>query len=68
MVGKRKQPEEDAEDKENLKQDYASKRRHLSRTCVHEVAVPSGYNSIKDESVHGTLANPVDNGDMAKKY
>lgn len=44
------------------------KRRNLTRSCVHEVAVPSGYFSTKDESIHGTLANPVYNGEMAKTY
>ncbi|KAM1067337.1 DExH-box ATP-dependent RNA helicase DExH10-like [Malus sylvestris] len=44
------------------------KRRHLTRTCVHEVAVPSDYASTKDESVYGTLSNPVYNGEAAKKY
>ncbi|KAL3533211.1 hypothetical protein ACH5RR_006732 [Cinchona calisaya] len=67
-AGKRKQPEADLENSENSKQDFASKRRNLSRTCVHEVAVPSGYSSSMDDSVHGTLSNPVYNGEMAKKY
>ncbi|CAN6677587.1 unnamed protein product [Malus baccata var. baccata] len=44
------------------------KRRHLTRTCVHEVAVPSDYASTKDESVYGTLSNPVYNGEAAKTY
>ncbi|XP_027070815.2 DExH-box ATP-dependent RNA helicase DExH10 [Coffea eugenioides] len=66
--GKRKQPEEDLENDENLKQDSASKRRTLSRTCVHEVAVPSGYSLSKNESIHGTLSNPFYNGEMAKTY
>ncbi|KAM1195939.1 hypothetical protein ACFX13_022883 [Malus domestica] len=44
------------------------KRRHLTRTCVHEVAVPSDYASTKDESVYGTLSNPVYNGEVAKTY
>uniref|UniRef100_A0A2N9H926 Uncharacterized protein n=1 Tax=Fagus sylvatica TaxID=28930 RepID=A0A2N9H926_FAGSY len=38
------------------------------RTCIHEVAVPSGYTSTKDESIHGTLSNPMYNGKMAKTY
>ncbi|CAI9099042.1 OLC1v1035803C1 [Oldenlandia corymbosa var. corymbosa] len=66
--GKRKEPEPDLESKENSKQDLPPKRRNIARTCIHEVAIPSGYNSTKDESVHGTLANPVYNGEMAKKY
>ncbi|KAK4478956.1 hypothetical protein RD792_014463 [Penstemon davidsonii] len=55
---KRKQPEENS----------ASKRRNLARTCVHEVAVPSGYASDKDEAIHGTLADPAYNGERAKTY
>ncbi|CAK8579420.1 unnamed protein product [Lathyrus sativus] len=44
------------------------KPRSLERTCVHEVAVPSNYISTKDESLHGTLSNPLHNGTMAKTY
>ncbi|KAK2385318.1 Helix-loop-helix protein 2 [Trifolium repens] len=44
------------------------KCRSTERTCVHEVAVPSGYISTKDESLHGTLSNPLHNGTMAKTY
>ncbi|XP_078443652.1 RNA helicase, ATP-dependent, SK12/DOB1 protein [Wolffia australiana] len=43
-------------------------RRGPSRTCVHEVAVPKGFASAKDEAIHGTLDNPVFNGAMAKTY
>ncbi|KAG8633686.1 DExH-box ATP-dependent RNA helicase DExH10 [Manihot esculenta] len=46
----------------------ALKRRNLTRTCVHEVAVPGGYTSTKDEKLHGTLSNPEFNGEMAKTY
>ncbi|XP_062094055.1 DExH-box ATP-dependent RNA helicase DExH10 [Humulus lupulus] len=60
-LGKRKDPEES-------EVTDSAKRRSLTRTCVHEVAVPSGYFSAKDESEHGTLANPVYNGEMAKTY
>ncbi|KAG5566763.1 hypothetical protein RHGRI_002338 [Rhododendron griersonianum] len=52
-------------------QESASKRRTSSssaRTCVHEVAVPSGYTPTLDETIHGTLSNPVYNGKMAKTY
>ncbi|KAG7029866.1 DExH-box ATP-dependent RNA helicase DExH10 [Cucurbita argyrosperma subsp. argyrosperma] len=49
-------------------QETVSNRRSLTRTCVHEVAVPAGYTSTKDESLHGTLSNPVFNGTMAKTY
>ncbi|KAI8014695.1 DExH-box ATP-dependent RNA helicase DExH10 [Camellia lanceoleosa] len=62
-LGKRKVTEKEEEDWE-----FASKRRNLARTCVHEVAVPSGYASTKDESIHGTLSNPVYTGKMAKTY
>ncbi|KAA8535861.1 hypothetical protein F0562_030819 [Nyssa sinensis] len=64
-LGKRKLAEENSEVMNAPKQDTASKRQ---RTCVHEVAVPSGYTSSKDESIHGTLSNPVYNGEMAKTY
>ncbi|KAL8488265.1 hypothetical protein ACS0TY_024516 [Phlomoides rotata] len=66
---KRKKLEEESKDKqEGPGQESASKRRTLSRTCVHEVAVPSGYVLNKDESIHGTLADPVYNGERAKTY
>lgn len=63
----------DENNKENVEAEVAnhesaSKRRNLTRTCVHEVAVPSGYDSVKDESIHGTLSDPVYNGPMAKTY
>lgn len=66
---KRKQPEEGSHEKqEGQVQESASKKRSLSRTCVHEVAVPSGYVATKDESIHGTLADPIYNGERAKTY
>lgn len=66
---KRKQPEEGSQEKqESQVQESASKRRSLSRTCVHEVAVPSGYVSAKDEATHGTLADPIYTGERAKAY
>ncbi|KAL1531271.1 Helix-loop-helix protein 2 [Salvia divinorum] len=66
---KRKQPEEGSqEQQESQVQESPSKRRSLSRTCVHEVAVPTGYVSTKDKSTHGTLADPVYNGERAKIY
>ncbi|XP_030535778.1 DExH-box ATP-dependent RNA helicase DExH10 isoform X1 [Rhodamnia argentea] len=46
----------------------AAKRHNSSRTCVHEVAVPTGYNSNADESLYGTLSNPAYSGEMAKTY
>ncbi|XP_022888748.1 DExH-box ATP-dependent RNA helicase DExH10 [Olea europaea var. sylvestris] len=66
---KRKQPEENLEDKEEITaQESLSKKRNLARTCVHEVAVPSGYSSSKDKLVHGTLSDPIFNGERAKTY
>lgn len=65
--GKRKSPEK-SDVTETPKQESAPKRRTLARTCVHEVAVPSGYVSTKDESIHGTLSNPAYNGEMPKTY
>lgn len=49
-------------------EESAPKRHNSVRTCVHEVAVPTGYDANKDESVHGTLSNPVYSGEMAKNY
>lgn len=68
VLGKRKQTEEEAENNEGVKRDSATKRRTLMRTCVHEVAVPSAYTSINDQAIHGTLSDPVYNGEMAKVY
>ncbi|KAE8812378.1 Superkiller viralicidic activity 2-like 2 [Hordeum vulgare] len=45
-----------------------AKRQNLARSCIHEVAVPNGYDLSKDEAVHGTLSNPAFNGEMAKTY
>ena len=68
-LGKRKTPEEDScVNTENPERDSAKKRGSLSRSCIHEVAVPSGYASTEDESIYGTLSNPVFNGEMAKTY
>ncbi|KAF7115617.1 hypothetical protein RHSIM_RhsimUnG0051300 [Rhododendron simsii] len=70
-LGKRKVPENDTEVVIPKQQESASKRRSSSssaRTCVHEVAVPSGYTPTLDETIHGTLSNPVYNGKMAKTY
>ncbi|KAK6944663.1 Helicase, C-terminal [Dillenia turbinata] len=66
-LGKRKTENSEVADN-GQEAESATKRRSSSRTCVHEVAVPSGYSSIKDESIHGTLSNPVYNGKMAKTY
>ncbi|XP_022855367.1 DExH-box ATP-dependent RNA helicase DExH10-like, partial [Olea europaea var. sylvestris] len=66
---KRKQPEENSEGKAEVPtQESVSKKRNLARTCVHEVAVPSRYSSNKDESVYGTISDPIFNGEMAKTY
>ncbi|ESW32214.1 hypothetical protein PHAVU_002G303000 [Phaseolus vulgaris] len=65
-LGKRREPELPA-----AVPDTASKpkrARSAERTCVHEVAVPSGYVSNKDSELHGTLSNPLHNGAMAKSY
>uniref|UniRef100_A0A5B6ZSD7 RNA helicase n=1 Tax=Davidia involucrata TaxID=16924 RepID=A0A5B6ZSD7_DAVIN len=64
-LGKRKLSEEISE---SPRQETASKRHNFAQRCVHEVAVPSGYTSSKDESINGTLSNPVYNGEMAKTY
>ncbi|KAI3814769.1 hypothetical protein L1987_14413 [Smallanthus sonchifolius] len=68
---KRKFPEENTEavDTETKNEESASKKqRVVARTCVHEVAVPKGYTPSKDETIHGTLSDPVFNGKMAKTY
>lgn len=49
-------------------QESLRNQSNLMRTCIHEVAVPSGYTSTKVESIHGTLSNPMYNGKMAKTY
>ncbi|KAE8772626.1 hypothetical protein D1007_55354 [Hordeum vulgare] len=75
-TSKRKAPELDSEDSsaaavldgQQSLPGLAAKRQNLSRTCIHEVAAPSGYDLSKDEAVHGTLSNPVFNGKMAKTY
>ncbi|PWA88796.1 Superkiller viralicidic activity 2-like 2 [Artemisia annua] len=43
-------------------------RRVVARNSFHDVAVPRGYISSNDASIHGTLSNPVFNGNMAKSY
>ncbi|KAJ0673854.1 putative RNA helicase [Helianthus annuus] len=67
---KRKSPEEPSvDDAEPENEESASKKqRVVARTCVHEVAVPKGYTASKDETIHGTLSDPVYNGEMAKTY
>ncbi|ESR56611.1 hypothetical protein CICLE_v10018695mg [Citrus x clementina] len=68
MAGKRKAPEEDLHVTGTPEEESTKKQRNLTRSCVHEVAVPSGYALTKDEAIHGTFANPVYNGEMAKTY
>lgn len=68
MAGKRKAPEEDLHVAGTPEEESTKKQRNLTRSCVHEVAVPSGYALTKDEAIHGTFANPVYNGEMAKTY
>ncbi|KAL6191856.1 hypothetical protein ACLB2K_038245 [Fragaria x ananassa] len=65
-LGKRKEPE--PSETPNPNEASPPKRRNLTRTCLHEVAVPAGYTPTKDESVHGTLSNPAFEGPMAKSY
>ncbi|KAH7674653.1 RNA helicase protein [Dioscorea alata] len=71
-LGKRKQPDEDSLNKSgevsSVNPTSSPKHRNVSRTCVHEVAVPKGYTSSKDESIYGTLEDPSYNGKMAKSY
>nr|KYP67548.1 Superkiller viralicidic activity 2-like 2 [Cajanus cajan] len=61
-LGKRREPE--ATDTSSK----PKKPRSMERTCVHEVAVPVGYVSSKDETLHGTLSNPLHTGPTAKSY
>ncbi|ESQ49105.1 hypothetical protein EUTSA_v10019987mg [Eutrema salsugineum] len=68
-LGKRKVAENSKLSDETPTQEPTTKRRSSQkRACVHEVAVPNGYAATKEELIHGTLDNPVFNGDMAKKY
>ncbi|KAF3952671.1 hypothetical protein CMV_021797 [Castanea mollissima] len=59
---------EDLEVTRTPNQESLRNQSNLTRTCIHEVAVPSGYTSTKVESIHGTLSNPMYNGKMAKTY
>ncbi|KAL3021699.1 hypothetical protein AAZX31_05G206500 [Glycine max] len=65
-LGKRREPDLPVTVTETTS--MPKKARSSERTCVHEVAVPSGYVSSKDEDLHGTLSNPLHNGPMAKSY
>ncbi|KAG0464168.1 hypothetical protein HPP92_020237 [Vanilla planifolia] len=67
-VGKRKLSGPSSPTSKTDESENAVKRRNISRTCIHEVAVPNDYGPLKDESIHGTLDNPVYNGKMAKMY
>lgn len=66
-LGKRKLSEENLGN-EAKEEESVLKKPNLTRTCVHEVAVPSGYSVVKDESIHGTLSDPAFTGTMAKTY
>ncbi|KAK1392047.1 DExH-box ATP-dependent RNA helicase DExH10 [Heracleum sosnowskyi] len=66
-LGKRKLSEENLGDDAKV-EESGLKKPNLTRTCVHEVAVPSGYSVVKDEAIHGTLSDPVFTGTMAKTY
>ncbi|ERN12540.1 DExH-box ATP-dependent RNA helicase DExH10 isoform X2 [Amborella trichopoda] len=66
IPGKRKAEDDPEAPKSETESD--PKRRNISRSCVHEVAVPSGYSSTTDESIHGTLSSPFFKGEMAKTY
>jgi ATP-dependent RNA helicase DOB1 len=70
VAGKRKLSELDSARTSKLQnpESVPPKRRTLARTCIHEVAVPNGYTSTNDETIHGTLSNPVYTGTMAKNY
>ncbi|KAF5194894.1 Superkiller viralicidic activity 2-like, partial [Thalictrum thalictroides] len=73
-LGKRKEPEDlvttttEEPSEEIPKPESVSKKPNLTRTCVHEVAVPNDYSPTKDESIYGTLSNPMFTGVSAKTY
>ncbi|KAH0466635.1 hypothetical protein IEQ34_003873 [Dendrobium chrysotoxum] len=72
-TGKRKLSKEALEENptpanETLKSENAMKRRNISQTCIHKVAVPDYFSSSNDELIHGTLDNPIYEGKMAKTY
>ncbi|XP_040996566.1 DExH-box ATP-dependent RNA helicase DExH10 [Juglans microcarpa x Juglans regia] len=67
VVNRQREPKE-SEVTRTPNQASLQNKSNLMRTCVHEVAVPSGYTSTKDESSHGTLSNPIYNGKTAKTY
>lgn len=67
-LGKRSEPEPVSTADGGDTSSQPKKCRSSERTCVHEVAVPINYTSTKDESLHGTLSNPLHNGTMAKTY
>ncbi|KAH9728356.1 RING-type E3 ubiquitin transferase [Citrus sinensis] len=63
--GKRKAPKADSHVRGTPKEESTKKQRNPTRSCVHEVAVPSCYTLTTDETTHGTLTNPVYNGKTA---
>ncbi|XP_052733071.1 DExH-box ATP-dependent RNA helicase DExH10 isoform X2 [Vigna angularis] len=65
-LGKRREPELPVTVPETASK--PKRARSAERTCVHEVAVPSGYVSSKDSELNGTLSNPLHKGPMAKSY
>ncbi|AET05085.1 putative RNA helicase [Medicago truncatula] len=67
-LGKRSEPEPVSTADGGDTSSQPKKCRSSECTCVHEVAVPINYTSTKDESLHGTLSNPLHNGTMAKTY
>eukprot|EP00252_Welwitschia_mirabilis_P018829 TRINITY_DN4218_c0_g1_i1.p1 TRINITY_DN4218_c0_g1~~TRINITY_DN4218_c0_g1_i1.p1 ORF type:complete len:993 (+),score=171.89 TRINITY_DN4218_c0_g1_i1:142-3120(+) len=44
------------------------KRRNTGKRCVHEVAIPPGFESTLGETLHGTILDPVYRGPLAKTY
>lgn len=45
-----------------------TKRRTTNVACVHEVAIPPGFEASLSEQIHGTIHNPVYTGSRAKTY
>ncbi|KAH7431683.1 hypothetical protein KP509_08G061100 [Ceratopteris richardii] len=44
------------------------KRPSVSRSCVHEVAIPPGFECTQDVNMHGTIGDPFYKGSLAKTY
>ncbi|KAL2630865.1 hypothetical protein R1flu_015551 [Riccia fluitans] len=45
-----------------------NKRRFTSAACVHEVAIPPGFEAALNEKIHGSIHSPVYTGPRAKTY